>query len=135
MSTKVEQSNKLIYVAIGVAVIALIVAIVAGLRPLQQAPQTKVTFTAVGSTLNLTGWDWAKAGVLSVSGGDALVRFYIDGEYVPDSGYVKLINQKTGETVMGKVGEWIAVRSGSYDVYVKALITSREARLRVEAYA
>jgi len=136
MSTKVEQSNKIVYVAIGIAVIALIVAIVAGFRPTaQQVAQPKVTFTAVSSTLNLTGWDWAKVGTLQVSGGDALVKFYIDGDYVPDSGYVKLINTNTGETIMGKIGDWLAVRSGTYTVYVKVLLTSENAKLGVEAYA
>jgi len=132
-----EQSNRLIYVAIGIAVIALIVAIVVGLRPTTQATTVtvKVTFTPAGPTLNITGWNWAKVGTLSVSGGDALVRFYIDGDVVSNTGYVRLINTGTGELIEGELGNWIAVKSGTYIVYIKALMRSFEGRLRVEAYA
>jgi len=129
--------SKLTYAALGIAIIALVVAAVAmATRPVTtQATTVKVTFTPAGSTLNITGWNWARVGILSVSGGDALVRFYIDGDVVSNTGYVRLINTDTGEMIEGELGNWIAVKSGTYMVYIKALMRSFEGRLRVEAYA
>jgi len=128
--------SKLVYVALGIAIIALVVAAVTmATRPTAQITTAKVTFTPTSSTLNVTGWNWAKVGTLSVSGGNALVRFYIDGDVVPNTGYVRLINANTGEMVENELGNWILVKNGTYIVYIKAMMRTFEGRLRVEAYA
>jgi len=135
---------RLTYVAIGLAVLSLIIAVVAMARPAPAATggatsptpnvtsAVKATFTPASDVLNLSTWDYTHVGTLQVSGGDALVRITLEGEVV--SGYVKLVNKATGETHVEQLGQWVAVRAGAYDVYVKALMTSTDAQLRVEVY-
>jgi len=141
-----SNPTRLTYIAIGLAAVALVVAVVAVAKPAPStaaAPPTshnatavKVAFTPVGPTLNLSTWDWARVGVLSVSGGDALVRFALEGEVVSGTAYVKLVDRATGEVAaVEQLGTWVAVRAGTYDVYVRAILTSTTARLRVESYA
>jgi len=133
------STQKISYAAIGIAVVALIAAVAAAALAMQKPTQTaagKVTvaFTPAGKKINMSAWDWAPAGKLYVSGGDALVKFKMDG-VVAGSGKVRLVDVNTGNVVEGDVGEWIAVKAGTYTVYIRALLTTTETNLTVEAYA
>jgi len=133
------STQKINYAAIGIAVVALIAAVAAAALAMQKpttttAGKVNVAFAPAGSTLNLSAWDWAQVGRLYVSGGDALVKFKMDGA-VPGSGKVKLVDVNTGNVIEGDVGEWIAVRAGTYAVYIRALLTTNTTTLSVEAYA
>jgi len=130
------MSNKLNYVAIGIAVVALIVAVVVAIQKptTTSGGKVNVVFTPSGNIINLTSWDWAPAGRIYITGGDALVKFKMDG-VVPGSGKVRLVNTNTGDVVEGDIGEWLAVKAGTYTVYIRALMTTTETNLSVEAYA
>lgn len=132
------STQKINYAAIGIAVVALIAAVAAAAlamqKPTTTAGKVTVAFTPSGNTINMSAWNWAPAGKLYVSGGDALVKFKMDG-VVAGSGKVRLVNVNTGDAIEGDVGEWIAVKAGTYNVYIRALLTTTDTSLSVEAYA